>query len=759
MIARSFTAFKMGLYFKVLITAILILRFAHHSSQRTLPIDSLTPEQHFYALSSAPVSPSMRIVVVTQSGHAENVAGLLKSLSNADFDRDTVALDVWMFFSSTCDYLPLPLYPLGMAVFGLPRFDHSIAPAVHDVKWVHGEKTLVAQRSRQDWSRLWESSRGTANESLLFIDAALTTSVSPAFYIWLKKARLATDRGMVASAGVVSLDALSIPDSVPNSDHAVLSEQFFPSTSVFSPTQDVWHTFLRWHAMKRRRWLRRPSLSTYLSLGGYDRLDALRVDPAKAWFSQFLDEYKERVVYPVLPENHTLILRRAGTTGRNVPGTGGNGVVRIHENAEAESSLLEGSLSDIALPERPVLVKPHGEVSTPDAPYGLVEGKIPGKERGANIEDLVDKHAASKYKDVLRRIADFARSRGSESISFTLSTGAFLDTTISWLCNVIALDIAPPAIVIVASDDRVEEQLNDFISQHKRIEQGSLVISMQGAVKAVAYASSPDAALHFGSSEYWMLMLQRTFLIRDLLLHGLSVLLFETDQIWLGDPLPFIRHELHHPSISSTAKRSSDDNGSGSPDMVVTLTTTKEIPGNFFYLRSSLGTRLILSTIVDRFFVSYQRSLKTKAAKEKRFHYIANDQSLLTDLVLGNDWRFARRFPRVRYSVLNDQLFVDGTWFLDFEDENGAKVTKRKHYTSETSLYPVVLNNNFLIGVDAKMKRAQRFGFWFMKKNPTDLSPICDEPAIKKATNFGPGIEHGIRTENSGLHRKNIVVD
>lgn len=695
---------------------------------------SITREDHFGRIASAPASPSLRIMVVTQSGGADNVASLLRSLSKVDYDKDAVALDVWMFFSSTCDYLPLPVYPLAMAVFGPPRFDHSIPPAVHDVKWEHGEKTLIAERSEPNWSKLWEPNRGTANESLLFFDASLTTAVSPAFYVWLKKAQLATERGMIANAGILSLDPISIPDGVPASDRAVLLEQFFPSTAAFAPTQDVWTTFLKWHSLRRKRWFATPSLPKEFALGGYDRIDALRIDPARAWFAQFLATYRERIVYPVLPGNQTLLLRSKGSTGKRLPGVGGDGPVQIHFMSELETSLFGGNLKDEALPERPVLIKPNGDVGTPDAPFGFFEGKVAGKTRGAHIEDLLEKHAAMKYRDVLRHIADFARSRGSQSISLTMTTRAFLDTTLSWLCNVIFLDIAPPAIVIVAGDDKVADALTAFIKQHKRLEQGSLVISLQDAVKAVAYASSPDAPLHFGFSEYWMFMLQRTFLIRDLLERGLSILQFETDQIWLSDPMPYIRHELQNPL---SLKKGVEGEQTRTLDMIITLNTRREVAGNFFFARPTIGTRNIFSKVVDRFFVSYQASLNSRLVKEKKYHYIANDQSLLTTLILEHDWVFSHRFPAVKYSVLNEQLFVDGTWFLDFEDEQGRKVSKRKHYTSETSLYPVLLNNNFLVGIEEKMKRAQRFGFWFLKKSATDLSPVCDEVSIKKAARSG----------------------
>ena len=733
-LANMIAAFKMGLYVKVFITLILLLRFASHSSQRSYPTGSHTPDDHFAALSATPVSPSLRIIVLSHNGYSQNIPSLLSSLAAADYDRDTVALDVWMFASSTCDYLPLPIYPLGMAVFGPPRFDHSITPLVHAASWPHGEKTLIATRNEPDWPQLWHPTRGTANESLVFFDASVATHVSPAFYIWLKRVRLATGRGMISNAGVLALDAVTVPDTVPTSDRAVLLEQFFPATAAFSPTQDVWGTFLKWHAMRTKTWFARPALANELALGGYDWVDSLRADPTRAWFAQFLAAYKERVVYPALPNNQTLVVRNSGTTGAKVAGTGGKGRIHIHRLGEVDTNLFQGSLKDVVVPERPVLVKADAGVATADAEFGNSEGKVAGVSRGARIEDLVGAAAASKYRDVLRRIGEFARSRGTQSISLTLTTGSFVDTTLSWLCNVVHLDIAPPAIVIVVSNDKVEDALNKLIGQHPRLEQGSMVISMQGALKAVAYASSPDAALHFGSSEYWMLMMQRTFLIRDLVEHGMSMLNFETDQIWFKDPMPYIERELqgdrgHGADEEMEAERVAD--------MVMTVNTKGEVAGNFFYLRASIRTRMLLSTVVDRFFLSYRGSLKGREAKENKFHYIENDQSLLTQLVLQQDLGFAQAYPPVKHKALNREVFVDGTWFLDFEDEKGNKVDKRTNYTSEMSLYPVVLNNNFLIGVEEKMKRAQRFGLWFLKRSAEDLSPVCDVEAVRKAAKSG----------------------
>lgn len=737
-VAQAFAAFKMGLYFKVFITLVLVLRFVSHSSQRAYPSSSVLPEDHFLSLAANPVSPTVRIIVLTQSGYSEPLPKLLKSLADADYDRDTVAVDIWMFASSACNYVPLPLYPLAMAIFGPPRFDHSISPVFDALVWPHGPKRLVAVRTEPDLAHTWQSNRGTANETLVFVDGTIARMLSPSFYIWLKRVRSATRRGMIANAAVFSLDAITVPEGVPATDSAVILDQFFPANAAFSPSQDVWITFQKWYVLATRSWFARPSLPRSLALGGYSFLDFLRMHPTRAWFAQFLSTYSERVVYPVLHGNHSLVLRSLGSTAGAIAGSGLVSNVHLDQLAEFDENLLEdGSLNNIAVPERPMLVKANGSVLTTDEPLAMSFDQTSGRTRRATIADIVSSDVVWKYHDVLRRIGDFARSRGSESISFTMVTAAFVQTTFSWLCNVATLDIVPAAIVMIASEDKVARELIEFLSQRPRLKQGSLVISMHGAI--VATDKDPNAPLLFGTSAYWLLMLQRTFLLRDLLDRGLSILQFETDQIWLSDPLPYIRHELRQER--STDGRVEDFR---IPDVIVTTDTLKDVPGNFMYLRPTVGTRHLMSMVVDRFLMSYQSSRSSRAARRNRFHYIANDQSIITTLVTGRDWVYARRYPKVKISVLNRDLFVDGQWFADFEDEKGDVVKHRRHYTSETSLYPVIVNNNFLVGVEAKADRAKRFGFWFVQKEKGEDNEAewrCDEEAVRKAAKSGSAKE------------------
>lgn len=70
-------------------------------------------------------------------------------------------------------------------------------------------------------------------------------------------------------------------------------------------------------------------------------------------------------------------------------------------------------------------------------------------------------------------------------------------------------------------------------------------------------------------------MLERTRLVRDFLDNGVAVFAFETDQVWLRDPLPFVQR------IGYSA-----DEG----DIVGTLDTLHEIGGNSLFLNPTLAS-------------------------------------------------------------------------------------------------------------------------------------------------------------------------
>lgn len=297
-------------------------------------------------------------------------------------------------------------------------------------------------------------------------------------------------------------------------------------------------------------------------------------------------------------------------------------------------------------------------------------------ERSQEIED-----------ENLERIIELGRRQGG-SVSLTVVNKAFLETARSWICNVDVASIRPPGVVWITTDDEAYEGLRGV--------KGSQTVQMKEFRGGRAQTGTS-----YGTPGYWLLMLERTQLIRAILDRGVGVFLFETDQVWLRDPVPFVKRLVH----------SGDE-----VDVVGTMDTRHEIGGNFLYLNPTLSTRRVWGEVYRRFAKAYKDN-RMEGHTSRYRRYMENDQSTLTKLIFFDE-KFKSRNPVV-FRALDTELFVDGRWY-DLES---------KKYTSRRSRSPIVINNNFLIGIDKKKKRAQEHGHWFVSDN----GQTCETDRVKRA--------------------------
>ncbi|GAB0498154.1 hypothetical protein MMPV_009495 [Pyropia vietnamensis] len=248
----------------------------------------------------------------------------------------------------------------------------------------------------------------------------------------------------------------------------------------------------------------------------------------------------------------------------------------------------------------------------------------------------------------------------------------------------------------------------------------------------------------FGAPGYWQLMLERTLLLSQLLDRGVGVLLFETDQVWMGDPLPdvlrLVSHgcsarAVQHPPVTTitVADASADDAVAASvavrpADLVGTTNTRNEIMGNFLFLRPTLATRRLWSEVASQFAAVYTRH-KLASRRSSRALDIDNDQSLLTDLATRtrSQRAWTATHPAARVCVLPRNKYVDGRWY-DAYSASGKPHTFRTHYRGTAAAAPTLINNNFIVGIAAKEARARRYGHWFV--SPTGE---CDAQAVHQA--------------------------
>lgn len=275
-------------------------------------------------------------------------------------------------------------------------------------------------------------------------------------------------------------------------------------------------------------------------------------------------------------------------------------------------------------------------------------------------------HGASSSE--LDSIVELGRKQGG-SVSLTIVNEAFLDTARSWICNVDVAGLRPPGVVWITTDETSYEAL-------KKIE-GTKAIHMKSF-----RGGRSQTGTSFNTPGYWLLMLERTRLILDILDRGTGVFAFETDQIWLRDPVPVVRRLLQ--------------SGDG-VDLVGTVDTRNQIGGNFLYFAPTLATRKLWREVYKRFSAAYYGAhLHRHTAKYGK--YIENDQSIMTNLVFY-DKAFHSRYPIV-FRALDTNRFVDGRWYTG------------RFYGPEAKS-PTMINNNFLVGIEEKRKRAIQFGHWF----------------------------------------------
>lgn len=309
-------------------------------------------------------------------------------------------------------------------------------------------------------------------------------------------------------------------------------------------------------------------------------------------------------------------------------------------------------------------------------------------------------------KEAISSIWRFSR-KYNNTISLTIANEAFLETVKSWLCNVDEGGFRPPGLVWVALDNKSYYHLSEMSNSH---------------TVRLSNEEGRGGALDFAQAGYWFLMLERAYLVRDLLCEGISIFLFETDQVWLRDPLPTIRRLQ----------------GNGNEvDLIATLDIGRELGGNFLFLNPSLPMRKLYREVCRRFENKFRMKNVESWHSSKRV-LIGNDQTILTHLALY-DQLFKRKFPIV-LRVLDQDLFVCGNWY-----RNSSK------YNNTRARSPIMINNNWISGVENKKQRLISFGHWFLS-NGTCNSTLVRSALEENEQRLKPSKGYGqIRNSGSGL--------
>ena len=245
---------------------------------------------------------------------------------------------------------------------------------------------------------------------------------------------------------------------------------------------------------------------------------------------------------------------------------------------------------------------------------------------------------------------------------------AYRDLVKSWVCNMKLnhIDVLR-ATVFFTSEESAAIELKEF--------DPSLWVSVQQTSDQDLLVTVSEKGLPYGSYAYFRLTLERLLIQNELIQHGINVFLTEADAVWLSaSVLQEVVHKMQRANLVSA-----DDHGD------------RIISAGFLLCRADRRTRDFFQDYVDRY---ADRIFKLRPR---------NPMDRIDDKDPGEQHLMTRLLKRSGMVVewLNACQYARGEWYSDVE----------YHHTCSQ---PLVIQNNYIIGLDAKVKRAKRWGHWFL---------------------------------------------
>ena len=270
---------------------------------------------------------------------------------------------------------------------------------------------------------------------------------------------------------------------------------------------------------------------------------------------------------------------------------------------------------------------------------------------------------------LVQAAADIFRRRGV--VLFAVINDAYCDFAASWCCNTAAMGDLHERVLFVTMDVTTGQRL-------KTLWPKLTVVSFN--------TSGFSGAQEYSKAGYVRITAERTRLVLLLLEAGLRVLLFEVDCLWLSDPLPLMTAQ--EGDIIATKVTSSADTASG-----------------FLLLNPTTATVSLWRRLTQAMMTLHPRLAKSKDSDVVPEHL--DDQPFLTDLV-------KKKYAGIRIVYMPPETFPDGKWY-------GLPASARAARPR-----PVIINNNWVIGKDTKIRRAKAFGHWFWISD----SGTCNSTAL-----------------------------
>uniref|UniRef100_A0A0R3RHL1 Nucleotid_trans domain-containing protein n=1 Tax=Elaeophora elaphi TaxID=1147741 RepID=A0A0R3RHL1_9BILA len=271
---------------------------------------------------------------------------------------------------------------------------------------------------------------------------------------------------------------------------------------------------------------------------------------------------------------------------------------------------------------------------------------------------------AEKFFEKFKCEARIVHSKSDDFLLFTLINGAYLNLTLNWLCNVAPFRTSIHRKTLIVSLDA---------------EACKVIQKNWKEVKCLHIKVHDDynSPLSWGRQNYINLLTLRSQLLLILAQLELPYILFETDAVWLRDPMQFFQNQ----TLIDDA------------DIIV---PTKGYPDHS--LTYAFDPMIVYPSNASLIFM---RELNLQLSKDPKLY----DQDVLDQLCRQQYFGLVCR--QFEWSEV-----ADGKWFKLSDSE-------RAH------LRPYIINNNYYVGVDNKINRQALNDLWFLSvKNNCNLSKV-----------------------------------
>ena len=257
-------------------------------------------------------------------------------------------------------------------------------------------------------------------------------------------------------------------------------------------------------------------------------------------------------------------------------------------------------------------------------------------------------------------------------VNIQLLNHGFVNMTKSWICNVRSFPGVLEKTLFITVDQHAYEQLLNFDSKL------NVVLELYETPKDLSY----------GQYAYYDFMLFRTKLLMRLLQNRITLWLTESDAVWLEDPTnQFIQAKGDMILVSDRAPGDS-----------------KLVSGGFLLMHPTKSTLSIWAKLLAKI-----QNVMSNSVQGSHMGDHGSEQLMLQKLL--------SRETSLKITWLNEMFFAPGLYY-----KNPNQFPKVK-----------VIQFNWIIGNDAKIKRAKKWGHWYLNKdgqcrtktaNASEVSPV-----------------------------------